>query len=151
MAATVLSAPPSLSFQPCPHCHEADHRGPDCALASVDPYSDFKPITPRPKPYTRPPPADAASIEICRRFNRGICTAPSRCKYRHICAIPTCLKPGHSALACPLRQDLSRPRPGPPPQDEQLQYPRHAAHLRHDPPNHGSCALIYLFHYLSHI
>ena len=115
MAATVLSAPPSLSFQPCPHCHEADHRGPDCALASVDPYTEFKPITPRPKPYTRPPPADAASIEICRRFNRGICTDPSRCKYRHICAIPTCLKPGHSALACPLRQDLSRPRPGPPP------------------------------------
>ena len=115
MAATVLSAPPSLSFQPCPHCHEADHRGPDCALASVDPYTEFKPITPRPKPYTRPPPADAASIEICRRFNCGICTDPSRCKYRHICAIPTCLKPGHSALACPLRQDLSRPRPGPPP------------------------------------
>ena len=38
--------------------------------------------------------------EICKRFNRGKCTAGASCKYDHCCAIKTCGKWGHGAHIC---------------------------------------------------
>ena len=72
-----------------------------------------RPPMQRPKPYSRPSPPDSGT-EICRRFNRGSCLDPIQCRYRHICSVPECHKPGHAAYTCPLRQETLRPRIGPP-------------------------------------
>ena len=120
MAATVLSAPSSTPATFCPHCQEVDHKGGDCALTSVDPYLEQPTNTApshsqtiRPRPYTRPPPVD----EICRRFNRGMCPESSRCRYKHICSVPDCLRPGHGAYSCPLKRTCSEPVWGHPQSD----------------------------------
>ena len=98
----------------CPHCQEVDHRASECALVSTDPFLESsRPPMQWPKPYSRPSPLDSGT-EICRRFNRGCCLDPIRCRYRHICSVPECHKPGHAAYTCPLRQETLRPRIGPP-------------------------------------
>ena len=115
MAATVLSTPALSPTSFCPFCHEADHKGPECALASVDLGAGHKisgaPHTSsRPKPYSRP----SNTEEICRRFNRGTCFNSPRCRYRHACF--DCSRPRHGSNACPFKPEAPRTRfPGPPP------------------------------------
>ena len=113
MAATVLSSPSLSPAIFCPHCQEADHKGTDCALVTVDPFLEpvrhsSNPPSSRPRPYNRPPVTDP-SVEVCRRFNRGSCLDHTRCRYRHSCS--DCQKVGHGAFSCPLRQEASRPKP----------------------------------------
>ena len=102
MASAVLSAFSSGTF--CPHCQEVDHKPGDCALASLDFQARQKLSAPTPlrQRSQRPNPYDA-SVEVCRRFNRGVCNDNVNCKFRHICNIPECKRVGHGAYCCPLR------------------------------------------------
>ena len=57
MAATVLSTPALFPTSFCPFCHDADHKGPECALASIDPGVGHKisgATHTSSRPYSRP-------------------------------------------------------------------------------------------------
>ena len=41
--------------------------------------------------------------EICRHFNKGLCTAGVACKYKHWCSVPDCKKFGHGVHICHKR------------------------------------------------
>ena len=116
MASAVLSSTSSGTY--CHHCREVDHRSHECALLAVDPTLDpttrardrrtsthVGPI--RLRPVSRPNPYDS-SVEVCRRFNRGHCPETGLCKFRHICSIPECRKPGHGAYNCSMRSEPPR-------------------------------------------
>ena len=45
-------------------------------------------------------PGGKPSKEICKRFNKGMCTYGSKCIFDHRCAIPKCGKFGHGAHIC---------------------------------------------------
>ena len=111
MASSVLNAANAGTY--CHHCREVDHRPQDCALLAIDPSLEssartrdrraYVPPGPtRQRPFVRPSPYDS-TVEICRRFNRGLCPETVTCKFRHICSVSDCKKPGHGAYACPLR------------------------------------------------
>ena len=46
--------------------------------------------------------------DICKRFNKGICTKGFSCKYDHRCAVPECGKFGHGAHICRLKKGGSQ-------------------------------------------
>ena len=81
MAATVFNGGGEASVQACSLCLASDHSAPECALASLDssrPPSKLPAssrTSARPKPY-------CIQEEVCRRFNRGICSSPS-CRFEH--------------------------------------------------------------------
>ena len=96
MAATVFAAGGEAPARVCQLCFAADHTARDCALASLEvgrttqgPPSGAR-ASPHPRPYR-------AQDEICRRFNRGTCSASS-CRFEHICA--SCQKPGRGSADC---------------------------------------------------
>ena len=96
MAATVFAAGGEAAARACQLCFATDHTARDCALASLEvgrtsqrPPSGAR-ASPRPRPYR-------AQDDICRRFNRGTCSASS-CRFEHICA--ACQKPGHGSVDC---------------------------------------------------
>ena len=41
--------------------------------------------------------------EPCQRYNKGLCTAGSACRYEHCCTVPGCGKFGHGAHICRKR------------------------------------------------
>ena len=122
MAATVLSYSSDSSCKSCPLCLSADHGKQECALYSLEaggpaskaPASASR-FAPRPRPYI-------SQEEICRRFNRGACSAV-QCRYEHICF--SCRKFGHGSHECrknmskpPAREPLGAQRESPGPQRE---------------------------------
>ena len=81
----------------CMHCQEADHRKEDCALTAL--------LLPPPIPATHlsqtmPPPPKCFNPQaqtmagtmrqgndptICISWNKGCCTVPNGCRYKHLC------------------------------------------------------------------
>ena len=109
MAATVFAAGGEAPARACQLCFATDHTARDCALASLEggrttqrPPSGAQ-ASPRPRPYR-------ARDEICRRFNRGTCSA-SACRFEHICS--ACQKPGHGSVDC--KKGSSKGTPTEPP------------------------------------
>ena len=116
MASAVINSASTGTY--CHHCQEVDHRPQDCALLAVDPALDSstraRDRRPHPqlgairtRPVYRPNPYDT-TIEVCRRFNRGQCSETTSCKFRHICSVAECKKPGHGAHNCPMRTESHR-------------------------------------------
>lgn len=100
----------------CSHCHESDHSDSSCALAALQ--QQQVPTTAQPyhssRTYSSDPRSSrrgrgqsgrrsAESLEfICMSWNRGACTYPGSCSYRHVCA--TCRR-RHRAKDCPSTPD----------------------------------------------
>ena len=95
----------------CAFCNEIDHRSKDCALSSVqapirfplsNSYSSrdwFRPPgRSRSTPYSRPVTSQGLGRPvICSSWNRGKCSFPGTCNYRHICIL--CMG-NHPARSC---------------------------------------------------
>ena len=116
MAATMLGAgamESSTSTKFCSACMAADHSRQDCALTSLEPAvkvtgalpniggANGKFVSTRPNYRPRPYNVPGRKPEICQRFNRGICFAPT-CKYEHACS--SCFRPGHNVLDCKAKE-----------------------------------------------
>ena len=89
-AATIIGhSPGPASF--CSLCREPDHTAQQCALA----------YTQSPPPRSSLPPGRSSYYPpehpVCRSWNRGRCSFPGSCSYRHVCAI--CLA-HHMAKDC---------------------------------------------------
>ena len=89
---------------PCRHCNEADHHPEDCALAPiVQPFRtsprDHAPVSTR---STKRPPTPSwsqpSSKRLCFSWNRGPCSFPGVCSYRHVCTL--CDSQSHKAKDC---------------------------------------------------
>ena len=85
----------------CTLCFESDHRSDQCALN----YFQAPPGTPnvslptssgKPRPYPRRRPESA--LRICVSWNKGRCSFPESCTFRHICAV---CHQRHMARDCP--------------------------------------------------
>ncbi len=116
MATTVLG----VQSEPCGACSlclASDHVSTECALQSFEYYGraaqlqqfghgqlrsqssvGYQPRNARTRPYPPPGPVSTAVSEICKRFNRGICSL-NPCKYEHMCS--GCNRGGHCLLECP--------------------------------------------------
>ena len=124
-AATVLCSR-STPGTACSLCQEADHQTQDCALgffqhppsySSTPPSSGWSQQHIHPAqgaPSRRSPPATGQPRrairpetvkKICVSWNRGVCSFPGSCSFRHICA--TCQTKGHRARDCPDTPDDS--------------------------------------------
>ena len=115
MASAVLGSSSAAPGMFCHHCQEVDHMPRDCALVSTDPF--MEPARTRcqaPSPVSlrsfRPHPFDFR-VDVCRRYNRGVCNDPASCKYRHVCS--ECRKECHGAFTC-HRQDTLKKLPAAP-------------------------------------
>ena len=122
MAATVLgSMGPGEPGRVCNLCLASDHISTECALSSLEPvkpqqlvrHSGSSRVTytwdfSRPRPYPSPRVQSATSAEdnICRRFNRGVCTIYP-CKFDHLCNV--CFRNGHCALDCRMEREQASP------------------------------------------
>uniref|UniRef100_A0A1X7SLT9 Cleavage and polyadenylation specificity factor subunit 4 n=1 Tax=Amphimedon queenslandica TaxID=400682 RepID=A0A1X7SLT9_AMPQE len=105
MSATVPGFGLASGSGNCPLCLSWDHDRADCALASLDQQS--KPPT-HSKPYSRSP------LEICRRFNAGVCpNSSNRCRFLHACS--TCSKSGHPAADCKESKGKAKAKSSPAP------------------------------------
>ena len=124
-AATVLCSR-STPGTACSLCQEADHQTQDCALgffqhppsySSTPPSSGWSQHHIHPAqgaPSRRSPPATGQPRrtirpetvkKICVSWNRGVCSFPGSCSFRHICA--TCQTKDHQARDCPDTPDDS--------------------------------------------
>lgn len=102
-AATLVGqAPAPLRF--CTLCREADHSAPGCALAYLQPTSS----APAGAGAVRQTPpqgphlggrrrAPSSGYTICSSWNKGACTYPGSCAFRHVCSV--CYK-RHKACDC---------------------------------------------------
>lgn len=95
----------------CTICREPDHSAPQCALASVQQpilapspgWPSYRPPVPA-NPVTafrrpvRPPRRPETGLVICASWNRGSCSFPGTCTYRHICS--SC-QLTHKRIECP--------------------------------------------------
>ena len=72
-SALVLSRSAGALVKRCSLCHGADHSSSQCALASLD-------HTPS-QPWTAP----RRQSLICSSWNKGSCSFPGTCSYRHVC------------------------------------------------------------------
>ena len=122
MAATVLGSSSGESGKACSICMASDHSNNECAVhlsdvgirsalnlpnqvpptppaATYQGPSYSRPSYPRYCPYTtnRDP---SLPKEICRRFNRGLCSL-NPCKYDHTCS--GCFMAGHPLTDCPSK------------------------------------------------
>ena len=83
----------SATKVPCRHCNEANHAPEDCALAPMTP--SVRPTPPDRLPFAlhsprHPPPFNPplpATKKLCISWNRGQCSFPGACSFRHSCAI----------------------------------------------------------------
>ena len=102
----------------CHQCQEVDLRLQECVLLALDPVLDSsvraRDCRPHPqsgvirtRPVYRPNPYDT-TIKVCHRFNRNQCSNTMSCKFRHICSVTKCKKPGHGAHNCPLHTESHR-------------------------------------------
>uniref|UniRef100_A0A1X7U1S3 C3H1-type domain-containing protein n=1 Tax=Amphimedon queenslandica TaxID=400682 RepID=A0A1X7U1S3_AMPQE len=73
-SALVLSRGSAASVKRCSLCHGADHTASQCALASLE-------HTPS-QPWTTP----RRQSLVCVSWNRGTCSFPGTCSYRHVCS-----------------------------------------------------------------
>ncbi len=102
----------------CTICREPDHSAPQCALAPVQ-----QPVLPVPAPsYTSgrsPTPANSVTaprrairpfrrpetaLTICASWNRGACSFPGTCTYRHVCGY---CQFAHRGIECPTAPEGS--------------------------------------------
>ena len=102
----------------CTLCREPDHSAPQCALAPVQ-----QPILPTPNSvlhhnrpplpahYTpavrrtfRPPRRPETTLTICGSWNRGTCSFPGSCTYRHVCGY---CQLDHKGIECPTAPEGS--------------------------------------------
>ena len=90
----------------CTLCFETDHRADHCALQY---FAQPTQQAVRPPNNRRP----ETMLRICYSWNRGNCSFPGRCTFRHVCA--TCFK-NHMARDCPATSDseYKSDRPLPP-------------------------------------
>ena len=79
----------------CPHCHEVDHPGSQCALAYLHQLPSSSSAV---QPASRPQRHPESRLRVCISWNKGSCIYPGTCSYRHICA--TCQRQ-HRAKDCP--------------------------------------------------
>ena len=111
MASSIMNVVNAGTY--CHYCRDVDHRPQDCALLTTDPslHSAVRARTchaytlPGPlcqRPFVRPSSYDSA-VEVCRRFNRGLCLDAARCKFHHICSVSDCKTLIHGVYTCPLR------------------------------------------------
>ena len=104
MAYTVLGSDSSYNRGLwCPLCQETDHRASECALQSLEPSTSPRHAPPR--SFKGRHKFDPVGLEICRKFNRGLCTMDA-CKYKHVCR--ECHE-DHPFVSCPNRE--SKPKP----------------------------------------
>ena len=92
----------------CTLCREVDHSRSQCALTCLQPTNQGKP----PGDYSssswrrQDPPRN-----ICMSWNKGSCTYPGQCSYRHVCAV---CQLQHKARDCPqvtgVRSSWPRPK-----------------------------------------
>ena len=84
----------------CKVCHSLDHSSDQCPIAP--------PPTKRPKSTTNhPSPTPRLSYEVCRRYNRGVCTG-EKCRYRHCCS--KChVPPSQARTGQPCHNQLTKP------------------------------------------
>ena len=80
----------------CTLCRGVDHVRSQCALGCLQPPTSPTLAGMRPGLPTRRRPESLA--RICISWNRGVCTFPGSCTYRHVCA--TCQAPQHRACDC---------------------------------------------------
>ena len=97
-ASTILGQRNRQEATFCTLCHGVDHTRPQCALAYLHP----PPVRSLPAAY--PPGIRRRQDNICFSWNRGTCTYPGTCFYRHVCA--TCQLP-HKAKDCPRTHENS--------------------------------------------
>lgn len=76
----------------CTLCRETDHTAERCALSYLQGPLPQRPPTISPSPHARPgyqPPRrrPESLSRICVSWNRGSCTYPGACNFRHVCAI----------------------------------------------------------------
>lgn len=96
-ASTMLSQRSGQDTLFCTLCREVDHTRAQCALQCLNP--------PMPRSAsTFTPAARRRSDNICLSWNRGACTYPGYCTYRHVCA--TC-QLTHKARDCPRTPNTS--------------------------------------------
>jgi hypothetical protein len=76
----------------CTLCHEVDHTAASCALAYLEPSGPPSP------PTTQRSAKRRTSYSICMSWNRGKCTYPGACTFRHVCS--QCYQL-HRACDCP--------------------------------------------------
>ena len=110
MAATVFSAGGDNPSRACQLCFATDHTARDCALTSLEGYKAPARM-PAPGRTTQRAKPHRNQEEICRRFNRGICTSPV-CRFEHACS--ACQKPGHGSFECKMGANKSGGPEAPP-------------------------------------
>ena len=86
----------------CTLCAGTDHSAAQCALAPLQPQPSTQPF-PR-QPDNAPQRRPETLLRICVSWNKGSCSYPATCSYRHICA--TC-RENHMAKDCALNPEDS--------------------------------------------
>ena len=95
-------APGQLAI--CSICREPDHGATQCALAYMEPPQGLNRLGEASKPASARPGRGDPKAPVCASWNRGGCTFPGQCHYKHVCAV--CRQP-HMARDCSLISQYS--------------------------------------------
>ena len=96
-AATILGQRPNQGTF-CTLCRGVDHLRPQCALSCLQPPNPAAPTHDRNNSNSR-----RQQMNVCHSWNKGDCSHPGQCMYRHVCAI---CQQAHRATDCGKTSDL---------------------------------------------
>ena len=90
----ILSWSSAAAVKCCSACQGVNHTTSQCALASIEPAVQQAGVEPHHRGY------------ICASWNKGVCSFPGTCSYRHVCSI--CFGT-HKARECFLARGTQAP------------------------------------------
>ena len=96
-SAFILSRNSATTLKRCSSCQGVDHTASQCALTSIEPASQQIWTEPRRRSF------------VCISWNRGACSFPGTCSYRHVCSF--CFG-NHKARECASTKSAPNPPQG---------------------------------------